>query len=467
MSQFDLVVIGGGPGGYVAAIKASQLGLKVACVEKRGTLGGTCLNVGCIPSKALLNSSHKYEDANKHFADIGIKVKGLEVDVKQVLASKSKIVTDLTKGIEGLFKKNKITYLIGTGEIAKAGEVTVTDTKGKKETIKTKNILIATGSEVTPLPNVEIDEKQIVSSTGALELKEIPKKLAVIGGGVIGLELGSVWSRFGAEVTVIEFADKIIPTMDADVSKNFKKILEKQGFKFKLSSKVTGATKSKSGVKLTVEPAQGGESETIDADVVLVAIGRRPYSNGLGLDKAGVKLDDRGRIAVDGKFETNVKGIFAIGDVIAGPMLAHKAEEDGVAAVEFMAGQHGHVNYDLVPGVIYTHPEVATVGKTEEELKAAGVAYNTGKFPFLANSRARANNDTDGFVKILSCKKTDHILGAHIIGPQAGELIGELVLAMEYTASSEDVARTCHAHPSLSEAIKEAAMATYDKPIHM
>lgn len=467
MSQFDLVVIGGGPGGYVAAIKASQLGLKVACVEKRGTLGGTCLNVGCIPSKALLNSSHKYEDANKHFADIGIKVKGLEVDVKQVLASKSKIVTDLTKGIEGLFKKNKVTYYVGTGEIAKAGEVTVTDSKGKKEVVKTKNILIATGSEVTPLPNVEIDEKQIVSSTGALELKEIPKKLAVIGGGVIGLELGSVWSRFGAEVTVIEFADKIIPTMDADVSKNFKKILEKQGFKFKLSSKVTGAKKSKSGVKLTVEPAKGGESETIDADVVLVAIGRRPYSNGLRLDKAGVKLDDRGRIEVDGKFETNVKGIFAIGDVIAGPMLAHKAEEDGVAAVEFMAGQHGHVNYDLVPGVIYTHPEVATVGKTEEELKSAGVAYNIGKFPFLANSRARANNDTDGFVKILSCKKTDHILGAHIIGPQAGELIGELVLAMEYTASSEDVARTCHAHPSLSEAIKEAAMSTYDKPIHM
>lgn len=467
MSEFDVVVIGGGPGGYVAAIKAAQLGLKTACVEKRGTLGGTCLNVGCIPSKALLNSSEKFEDASKHFAQHGIKVGKLELDLKAMLKNKDTVVSDLTKGIEGLFKKNKVTYLIGEGSVAKAGEVTVTDSKGKKETIKAKNIIIATGSEVTPLAGVEIDETQIVSSTGALKLSAVPKKMVVIGAGVIGLEMGSVWRRLGADVTVVEYLDKITPTMDGEVSKQFQKILEKQGIKFKLGAAVKSAAKKGKEVELTVEPAKGGDAEKIKADVVLVAIGRRPYTKGLGLEAVGVKLDNRGRIEVGHNFETNVKGIFAIGDVIAGPMLAHKAEEDGIACVETIAGQKGHVNYDLVPSVIYTHPEVAAVGKTEEQLKEAGTAYNVGKFPFMANSRARANVDTEGFVKILSCKTTDHILGAHIVGPHAGALLPELVLAMEYTASSEDVARTCHSHPDLAEAIKEAAMAVYGKPIHM
>lgn len=463
---FDLIVIGGGPGGYVAAIKAAQLGMKVACVEKRGTLGGTCLNVGCIPSKALLHSSHLYEEAGHSFESRGIKISGLKLDVKGMLRHKDKVVEDLTKGIEGLFKKNKVTYVVGAGSIVAPGEVTVTNGK-EKQSLKTKNILIATGSEVMPLPGVTIDEKRIVSSTGALTLPEVPKKLVVIGGGVIGLEMGSVWRRLGAEVTVVEFLDRITPTMDGEVSKQFQRILEKQGITFKLGSKVTGAKASAKGVDLTVEPAKGGAAEKISADVVLVAIGRKAYTQGLGLEKLGVKLDNRGRIEVDHHFESNVKGIFAIGDVIAGPMLAHKAEEDGVAAVETMAGQAGHVNYDLVPSVVYTHPEVAAVGKTEEQLKEAGIAYNVGKFPFLANSRARANSDTDGFVKILADKTTDEILGAHIIGPQAGTILAELVVAMEYKASSEDVARICHSHPDLNEAVKEAAMAAYFKPVHI
>ena len=467
MSDFDLVVIGGGPGGYVAAIKASQLGMKVACVEKRGTLGGTCLNVGCIPSKALLNSSHLYEEASHNFENHGIKASGLSVDVKKMQKHKDDIVEGLTKGIEGLFAKNKIKYYIGTGEITAKGEVTVTPAKGKSEKITTKNILIATGSEVTNLPGVEIDGKKIVSSDHAIHLKEVPKKMVVIGGGVIGLELGSVWRRLGSEVTVVEFLDKILPPMDGEVSKNFQNILKKQGLNFKLGSKVTSAKASSKGVELTVEPAKGGDAEKLSADVVLVAIGRRPYTNGLGLENVGVKLDDRGRIETNGHFQTNVDGIWAIGDVIAGPMLAHKAEEDGVAAVEIMAGQAGHVDYDLVPSVVYTHPEVAMIGKTEEQLKADGVAYNKGKFPFMANSRARTVDEKDGFVKILADKETDEVLGVHIIGPQAGTLIGEASVAMAYRASSEDIARICHSHPDLNEAIKEAALDTFFKPIHM
>lgn len=467
MSEFDLVVIGGGPGGYVAAIKASQLGMKVACIEKRGALGGTCLNVGCIPSKALLNSSHLFEEANENFAKHGIKVKDISIDVKAMQKTKDEIVSGLTKGIEGLFTKNKITYFKGTGKIISKGEVSVTADKGKAETVKAKNILIATGSEVMALPGVEIDGKRIVSSDEAIHLGEVPKKLAVIGGGVIGLELGSVWRRLGAEVTVIEFLDKILPPMDNEVSASFKKILEKQGITFKLGSKVTAAKASAKDVELTVEPAKGGAAEKIKADVVLVSIGRRPYTNGLGLEEVGVKLDNRGRIMTNGHFQTNIEGIYAIGDVIEGPMLAHKAEEDGVAVAEIMAGQAGHVDYDLVPSVVYTHPEVAMIGKTEEQLKEAGIEYNKGKFPFMANSRARAVLDTEGFVKILADKKTDEVLGIHIIGPQAGTIIGEAAVAMAYRASSEDIARVCHSHPDLNEAVKEAALATFFKPIHM
>lgn len=464
---FDLVVIGGGPGGYVAAIRAAQLGMNVACVEKRGSLGGTCLNVGCIPSKALLNSSEKYEDANKHFKDHGIEVKGLSVNVATMMAHKDKIVGDLTKGIEGLFKKNKVTYLKGAGKILSASEVEVTDVENTSSVVKTARILIATGSEVMPLPGVEIDEERIVSSTGALELKEVPKKMVVIGAGVIGLEMGSVWRRLGADVTVVEFLDRVLPPMDGEVSKQFKRILDKQGMQFKLGTKVTAAKASKKGVTLTLEPAAGGAADTLTADVVLVAIGRRPYVEGLGLDKAGVALDERGRVAVNGNFETNIPGIYAIGDVIAGPMLAHKAEEDGVVCVERMQGQKSHIDYDLVPSVVYTHPEVAMVGKTEEQLKEAGIAYVAGKFPFMANSRARANDDIDGFVKVLSDKKTDQILGAHIIGPHAGALLAELVVAMEFSGSSEDIARTCHSHPDLNEAIKEACLAVLGRAVHI
>lgn len=461
-NQFDIVIIGGGPGGYVAAIRAAQLGLKVACVEKRGSLGGTCLNVGCIPSKALLQSSEVYEEITHNAEKHGVKVEGVKLDLSAMLKRKDKVVEDLCKGIEGLFKKNKVAYFKGLGVISAANQVTV-----GSDVLQAKNIIIATGSEVMPLPGVTIDEKQIVSSTGALALQAVPKKMIVIGGGYIGLEMGSVWRRLGAEVTVVEFLDSIVPAMDAEIARQLHKTLEKQGMKFKLGTKVTAAKADAKGVTLTVEPAKGGEKETIEADIVLVSIGRKPYTENLGLEKVGVKLDNRGRIEVNNHFETNVKGIYAIGDVIAGPMLAHKAEEEGVAAVEIIAGQSGHVNYDAIPGVVYTWPEVATVGKTEEELKAAGVAYNVGKFPFLANSRARAVGDTDGLVKILACSKTDRVLGVHIIGPDAGTLIAEAVLALEYGASSEDIARTCHAHPTLNEALKEAALAVEGRAIHI
>ncbi len=467
-NEFDLVVIGGGPGGYVAAIRAAQLGMKVACVEKRSTLGGTCLNVGCIPSKALLHSSEIYEEIS-HAKDHGINVKGTSIDLKSMLSRKDKVVEDLTKGIDGLFAKNKVTRFNGHGIVMGKGEVAVkpVDGKGSVESLKAKNILIATGSEVMPLPGVEIDEKRIVSSTGALSLPEVPKKLVVIGGGVIGLELGSVWRRLGAEVTVVEFLDRIIPANDGEIGKQFLKILQKQGIEFKLGTKVTAAEASDKGVKITIEPAKGGDQETIDADYVLVAIGRRPYVENLGLKESGVALNERGRIQVDGHFKTNIDGIYAIGDVIDGPMLAHKAEEDGVAAAEIMAGQAGHVDYNLVPGVIYTAPEVASVGKTEEQLKEANIEYNVGKFPFMANSRSRSTGETDGLVKILADKSSDEVLGVHIIGPKAGTMIGEVVTAMEFKASAEDIARICHPHPDYSEAIKEAAMAAGNRAIHI
>jgi dihydrolipoamide dehydrogenase len=469
--MFDLVVIGGGPAGYVGAIRAAQLGMKVACVESRPTLGGTCLNVGCIPSKALLHSSEIYETAKHHGAQHGI-IADVKLDLAKLLGNKDTVVKNLTAGIDFLFKKNKVTRIIGHGIVMGKGEVAVKTTTadgkvGEPLALKTKNILIATGSVVTPLPNVTIDEEKIVSSTGALNLPKVPKKLVVIGGGVIGLELGSVWRRLGAEVEVIEFLDEIIPGQDAEVRKSFRKILEKQGLKFTLSTKVTAAKTDKNGVTLTTEAAAGGNAAEVKADVVLVAIGRKPNTDKLGLSEAGVKLDERGRIAVDAHFETNVKGVFAVGDVIAGPMLAHKAEEDAVAAVEIMAGQKGHVNYDLVPAVIYTHPEVAFVGKNEEQLKASGIEYKVGKFPFAANSRAKAINEADGFVKILADAKTDRVLGVHILGVQAGTMIAEAAIAMEFGASSEDIARTCHSHPDLNEAVKEAALAVAGRAIHM
>ncbi len=470
-STYDVIVIGGGPGGYVCAIRAAQLGLKTACVESRGALGGTCLNVGCIPSKALLQSSHLYEEANHHFADHGIKVDGLKLDLKTMMARKDDVVSQNTQGIEFLFKKNKVDYLKGHGSITKAAmgapEVTVKPEKGKAETYTTKNVVIATGSEVTPLPGVEIDEKKIVSSTGALELTKVPKSLVVIGAGVIGLEMGSVWRRLGADVTVVEFLDFILPPMDGDVRKQMQRILEKQGLKFKLGSKVTGAKAAKTGVMLTVEPAAGGDEETLKADVVLVSIGRYPYTDSLGLDKIGVTMDKHGFVEVDDHFQTNMEGIFAIGDVIGGMMLAHKAEDEGVVVAESLAGQTPHINYDAIASVVYTWPEVAGVGKTEEELKEAGVKYKTGKFPFTANSRARANGDTDGFVKILADAESDELLGCQIIGALAGDLIMEISVGMEFTASAEDIARTCHAHPQLGEAVKEAALAVDKRPIHM
>lgn len=471
-SSYDVIVIGGGPGGYVCAIRAAQLGLKTACVESRGTLGGTCLNVGCIPSKALLQSSHLYEEANHHFADHGIKVGDLKLDLKTMMARKDDVVTQNTTGIEFLFKKNKVDYLKGKGSITKAAtgahEVTVKpDGKGKAQKYTAKNVVIATGSDVTPLPGVEIDEKKIVSSTGALELSKVPKSMVVVGAGVIGLEMGSVWRRLGTDVTVVEFLDVILPPMDAEVRKQMQRILEKQGLKFKLGAKVTEAKSSKTGVTLKVEPAKGGDAETLKADVVLVAIGRRPYTEGLGLDKAGVTVSDRGFVEVDDHYQTNVEGIFAIGDVIGGMMLAHKAEDEGVVVAEALAGQTPHINYDAIASVVYTWPEVAGIGKTEEELKDAGRAYKSGKFPFTANSRARANGDTDGFVKILADADTDELLGCHIIGSLAGDLIMEIAVGMEFTAAAEDIARTCHAHPQLGEAVKEAALAVDKRPIHM
>ncbi len=469
MSEYDLVVIGGGPGGYVGAIRAAQLGMKVAVVERRdeAKLGGTCLNEGCIPSKALLNDSELFEELNHEGAKRGIKGT-FELDLKAMMKRKSEAVSQLVSGIDMLFNKNKITKYQGHGIVMGKGEVAVKPVgkKGSPESLKTKNILIATGSEVMPLAGVEVDQKQIVDSTGALELDKVPNKLVVIGGGVIGLELGSVWRRLGAEVTVIEYLDKILPPMDNEVSKEFQKILTKQGIEFKLSSKVTGAKTSKSGVELTVEPASGGDAETLNADVVLVSIGRRPYTENLGLNEAGVKLNDRGRIEVDSRFQTNVEGIYAVGDVIEGPMLAHKAEEDGVCAAEIMAGQKPHFDYNLVASVVYTDPEVATVGQTEEQLKQAGRAYNKGKFPFLGNSRAKTIDHTDGFVKILADKETDEVLGVHIIGHQAGTMIMEAVTVMEFKGSAEDIARTCHTHPDLHEAIKEAAMDVAKRAIH-
>lgn len=467
-SQYDLVVIGGGPGGYVAAIRAAQLGLKTACVEKRGALGGTCLNVGCIPSKALLHSSEKFAEANHSFAAQGIEIGSIKLNLTAMMARKDKVVDDLTKGVEFLFKKNKVDYIKGAGAIEAPGRVAVTPVDGGKAgMLETKNILIATGSDVMPLPGVEIDETQIVSSTGALELSKVPKHMAVVGGGVIGLELGSVWRRLGAEVTVVEFLDRILPEMDGEVSKNFARIMKKQGMKLRLGTKVTGAKTGKSGVKLTVEPAQGGEAETIDCDTVLVSIGRRPFTEGLGLDKVGVEVGPRGFIKIDEHFKTSVDGIYAIGDCVPGPMLAHKSEDEGAACVEIIAGQSAHINYDAIPGVVYTWPEVASVGRTEEQLKEAGIEFRSGKFPFTANSRGRTNMDTDGFVKILADAKTDRLLGAHIIGPDAGNMIHEIVLAMEFGGSAEDVARTCHAHPTLNEAVKEAALAVDGRPIHI
>ncbi|HCR85867.1 MAG TPA: dihydrolipoyl dehydrogenase [Alphaproteobacteria bacterium] len=464
--MFDLVVIGGGPAGYVGAIRAAQLGMKVACVEKRPTLGGTCLNVGCIPSKALLHSSELYEQA-KHSEAHGIIAKDVKIDVAAMIKRKDNVVSELTKGIDFLFKKNKVTRFEGHGIIMGKGEVAIKKESGSPESIKTKNILIATGSEVAELPNVTIDEERIVSSTGALNLKEVPKKLIVIGGGVIGLEMGSVWRRLGAEVEVIEFLDEVIPGNDEEIRKSFRKVLEKQGMKFRLSTKVTGAKADKKGVTLTIEAAVGGNAEEVKADIVLVAIGRKPNTKNLGLKEVGINVDDRGRIATNGHFQTNVAGIYAVGDVIAGPMLAHKAEEDAVAAVEIMAGQKSHVNYDLVPAVIYTHPEVACVGYSEERCKKEGIDYVKGKFPFAANSRAKAVGETEGFVKIIADKKTDKVLGVHILGIQAGTMIAEAVTAMEFGASSEDIARTCHSHPDLNEAVKEAALSVLGRAIHI
>ena len=460
--SFDVIVIGAGPGGYVCAIRAAQLGLKVACVEKRATLGGTCLNVGCIPSKALLQSSEHFEEATHKLAEHGVNVGAVTLDLARMQARKAEVVGANVKGVEFLFKKNKVTWLKGEGRIAAPGKVVVGETE-----YETKHIVIASGSESIPLPGVVVDEKRIVTSTGGLELDAVPGKLVVIGGGYIGLEMGSVWSRLGAEVTVVEFLDRLVPGMDGEVGKQFERVLGKQGFRFKLKTKVVAAVADDTGVTLTLEPAAGGAQEELRADVVLLAIGRRPYVAGLGLDSAGVALDDRGRVKVDGHFATNVPGIWAIGDVIAGPMLAHKAEEEGVAVAEILAGQKGHVNYNAIPGVVYTWPEVASVGETEEALKARGQAYKAGKFPFTANGRARAMGETDGFVKILADRATDRVLGAHIIGPDAGTLIAEIALAMEFGASSEDVARTCHAHPSLNEAVKEAALAVEGRALHI
>jgi dihydrolipoamide dehydrogenase len=457
--SYDLIVIGSGPGGYICAIRAAQLGMKVACVEKRSTLGGTCLNIGCIPSKALLQSSEEFWHTSHALKDHGVIVDSVKLDLARMQARRMEVVTANVKGVEFLFRKNKVTWLKGTGRITAPGKVDVDGTE-----YEAKHIVIATGSESVPLPGVDVDEKQIVTSTGGLELDKVPGHLVVIGGGYIGLELGSVWRRLGAEVTVVEFLDRIIPNMDGEISRSFERLLTRQGVKFRLGTKVTRARKGNDGVTLSIEPAKGGAAEELKADIVLLSIGRRPYTDGVG---AGVELDERGRVKTDAHYATNVPGIYAIGDCIAGPMLAHKAEEEGVAIAEIIAGQAGHVNYAAIPGVVYTSPEVASVGQTEEELKAAGVAYNVGKFPFTANGRARAMGDTDGFVKLLADKVTDRLLGAHIIGPDAGTLIAELTTAIEFGASAEDVARTCHAHPTLEEAVKEAALAVAGRALNM
>ena len=463
--EFDLIVIGGGPGGYVCAIRAAQLGLKTACVESRGTLGGTCLNVGCIPSKSLLNLSENYKKAKKDFINQGIEISNVKLNIDKMMSNKNKSVQVLTKGIEFLFKKNKVTYIKGKGVIFSKQDVVVYNNNEKKN-YKAKNIVIATGSCPTSIPGIDIDEKNILSSTGALSLSSVPKSLTVIGGGYIGLEMGSVWSRLGAEVTVVEYLDHITPGMDREVSKEFQKILNKQGINFKLNTKVTSVKKQSSQIEVECQDKISNEKYTINTDKVLIAVGRRPYTEGLNLNKIGVKRDNQGRIEVNKKLQTSIKNIYAIGDVIQGPMLAHKAEEEGIAVAEILAGQAGHVNYDIIPGVIYTSPEVASVGKTEEQLKTQNVSYKIGKFPFLANSRAKVNNETEGFVKILADMNTDKVLGVHIIGPHCGDMIAEMALAMEFGASSEDIARTCHAHPTHTEAIKEAALAVDKRPIH-
>ena len=465
MDNFDLVVIGGGPGGYVCAIRAAQLGLKTACIESRGALGGTCLNVGCIPSKSLLNLSENFHKAKKDFNQQGIEIEGIKLNIEKMMSNKNKSIQVLTKGVEFLFKKNKVTYIKGKGVLFSKNDILVYD-NNKKTNYKSKNIVIATGSEVVSLPGIEIDEQNIISSTGALSLNSVPKKFAVIGGGYIGLEMGSVWSRLGSEVTVIEYLDHITPGMDREISNEFKKILIKQGIKFKLGSKVNSVKKKGLGVSINFTDIKNSKNETADFDKVLVSVGRKPYTEGLNLAKVGVKKDAKGRIEVNEKLQTSIKNIYAIGDVIKGPMLAHKAEEEGIAVAEILAGQAGHVNYDVIPGVIYTAPEVATVGKTEEQLKSEKISYKVGKFPFMANSRAKVNNETEGFVKILADSKTDKVLGVHIIGPHCGDMIAEMALAMEFGASAEDIARTCHAHPTHTEAIKEAALAVDKRPIH-
>ena len=463
--QFDLLVIGGGPGGYVCAIRAAQLGLKTGCIESRGTLGGTCLNVGCIPSKSLLNLSDMYKKAQKDYNNLGIEVGEVKLNLKKIMMNKSKSVQVLTKGVEFLFKKNKVTYIKGKGVLFSKNDVVVYE-NGKKTSYKSKNIVIATGSSSSSVPGIEINEKNIISSTGAISLEKVPKSMVVIGGGYIGLEMGSVWSRLGSEVTVIEYLDHITPGMDREVSKEFQKILTKQGIKFLLNNKVTKVKDDNNKVIVEFEDKNTKTKNKIECEKVLVSVGRKPYTEGLNLSKIGINKDKKGRIDVDKEFRTSIKNIFAIGDVIKGPMLAHKAEEEGIAVAEILAGQSGHVNYDVIPGVIYTSPEVATVGKTEEELKKLNISYKIGKFPFMANSRAKVNNETEGFVKILADSKTDKVLGVHIIGPHSGDMIAEMAIAMEFGASSEDIARTCHAHPTHTEAIKEAALAVEKRPIH-
>jgi dihydrolipoamide dehydrogenase len=465
--SYDLIVIGSGPGGYVCAIRAAQLGMKVAVVEKDKTFGGTCLNVGCIPSKALLHASERYEETGQLFDKMGIKVGKPKLDLAAMMKFKDEGVDGNVKGVAYLLKKNKIDTVQGTGRIAAPGKVEVKSAGGKSETLEAKAIVIATGSDVARLPGIDIDEKRVVSSTGALVLDKVPERLLVVGAGVIGLELGSVWRRLGSDVIVVEFLDRILPGIDNEVCRQFQRILERQGIKFKLSSKVTAVDANGKTLKASVEPAAGGAAETIEADVVLVSIGRVPFTGGLGLEGVGVRTDNKGRVMVDEHFATNVPGVYAIGDVIAGPMLAHKAEDEGVAVAEIIAGQAGHVNYDVIPNVVYTFPEIASVGKSEEELKAAGVAFHVGKFPFTANGRAKINHQTDGFVKILADAKTDRVLGVHIVGADAGNMIAEAAVAMEFGAASEDIARTCHAHPTLTEAVKEAALAVAKRSINM